>query len=219
MKLRALKIAALFLAFTGNTYAASIVDTGLIGCNNTACQGASLNNSFNAEGMWAASFTLTSNTTITDMQVWLNNSRNTNTSFTMSIYADNFSLPDSTNEIFTQNTTVINKAFEDNFNNQWQGLSNLDINLTSGTYWLSIGLPVGSLYDGYLPTGEYGALNAVGDYAFFNLSNGEWLSDPGSDFAFKIDGTVSAVPLPAAVWLFGFGLMGLFGFARRKTPA
>jgi len=29
--------------------------------------------------------------------------------------------------------------------------------------------------------------------------------------------TVSAVPVPAAVWLFGSGLMGLMGFARRKT--
>jgi len=29
-------------------------------------------------------------------------------------------------------------------------------------------------------------------------------------------GTVAAVPIPAAVWLFGGGLIGLMGFARRK---
>ena len=29
-------------------------------------------------------------------------------------------------------------------------------------------------------------------------------------------GDVSAVPVPAAVWLFGSGLIGLVGFARRK---
>jgi len=29
-------------------------------------------------------------------------------------------------------------------------------------------------------------------------------------------GDVSAVPVPAAVWLFGSGLMGLLGLARRK---
>jgi len=29
-------------------------------------------------------------------------------------------------------------------------------------------------------------------------------------------GSVSAVPVPAAVWLFGSGLLGLFGMARRK---
>ena len=30
-------------------------------------------------------------------------------------------------------------------------------------------------------------------------------------------GDVSAVPAPAAIWLFGSGLIGLIGFARRKT--
>ena len=30
---------------------------------------------------------------------------------------------------------------------------------------------------------------------------------------------VSTVPIPAAVWLFGSGLLGLIGFARRKTRA
>ena len=29
----------------------------------------------------------------------------------------------------------------------------------------------------------------------------------------------SVVPVPAAVWLFGSGLIGLIGFARRKTNA
>ena len=28
--------------------------------------------------------------------------------------------------------------------------------------------------------------------------------------------SVSAVPVPAAVWLFGSGLIGLIGFAKRK---
>jgi hypothetical protein len=32
-----------------------------------------------------------------------------------------------------------------------------------------------------------------------------------------IDGTVNVVPVPAAVWLFGSGLLGLVGVARRKT--
>jgi hypothetical protein len=32
-------------------------------------------------------------------------------------------------------------------------------------------------------------------------------------------GTVSPVPIPAAVWLFGSGLLGLVGMARRKKAA
>ncbi|MCW9047061.1 MAG: VPLPA-CTERM sorting domain-containing protein [Gammaproteobacteria bacterium] len=31
-----------------------------------------------------------------------------------------------------------------------------------------------------------------------------------------IEGNVSAVPIPSAIWLFGSGLIGLVGFARRK---
>lgn len=38
---------------------------------------------------------------------------------------------------------------------------------------------------------------------------------PGQAPTFQ--GTVSAVPVPAAVWLFGSGLLGLVGVARRKA--
>ena len=40
---------------------------------------------------------------------------------------------------------------------------------------------------------------------------------PGSNPTFN--GTVSAVPVPAAVWLFGSGLLGLVGVARRRKAA
>ena len=35
----------------------------------------------------------------------------------------------------------------------------------------------------------------------------------------RLDSGVPAVPIPAAVWLFGTGLIGLIGLARRKTNA
>lgn len=56
---------------------------------------------------------------------------------------------------------------------------------------------------------------------------GENVSVPGGPFNFDIGSVVingginltmkpAAVPLPAAVWLFGSGLIGLIGFAKRK---
>jgi len=45
------------------------------------------------------------------------------------------------------------------------------------------------------------------------------VSDPsigGMQYDLFLTGTVSAVPVPATVWLFGSGLLGLAGFARRK---
>jgi len=56
----------------------------------------------------------------------------------------------------------------------------------------------------------------------FGMSNGAQGNDYTYDFVSGYDawavqsGDVSAVPVPAAVWLFGSGLIGLVGFARRK---
>jgi len=38
----------------------------------------------------------------------------------------------------------------------------------------------------------------------------------GTPYTLALRGTISAVPVPAAVWLFGSGLLGLVGVARRK---
>jgi hypothetical protein len=46
------------------------------------------------------------------------------------------------------------------------------------------------------------------------FSNGEWKIDPTLG---KVS-YVSAVPVPAAVWLFGSGLLGLVGISRRRKP-
>ena len=49
-----------------------------------------------------------------------------------------------------------------------------------------------------------GASTCTSDYSFDNIS---------------ITADVAAVPVPAAVWLFGSGLIGLVGIARRKKVA
>ena len=42
---------------------------------------------------------------------------------------------------------------------------------------------------------------------------------PGVAYKIHLEGSVGAVPVPAAVWLFGSGLLGLVGIARRKKAA
>jgi len=37
------------------------------------------------------------------------------------------------------------------------------------------------------------------------------------DYMFHMEGTISSVPIPTTIWLFGSGLLGLVGFARRKV--
>jgi hypothetical protein len=38
----------------------------------------------------------------------------------------------------------------------------------------------------------------------------------GEVVVIHLEGTISAVPIPAAVWLFGSGLLGLIGVSRHK---
>lgn len=45
---------------------------------------------------------------------------------------------------------------------------------------------------------------------------GNIFSSPDRDINFRTWMDVSAIPVPAAVWLFGSGLLGLVGMARRK---
>ncbi len=69
----------------------------------------------------------------------------------------------------------------------------------------------------YWSATEY-ALNPDFTWTFI-MSSGSQQSNnkDGSYNAWAVyDGDVSAVPIPSAVWLFGSGLIGLIGIARRK---
>lgn len=58
----------------------------------------------------------------------------------------------------------------------------------------------------------------TGEYSFSVFGQGA--SEAGAfslDYSLQIE--VSAVPIPAAAWLFGSGLLGLIGIARRKKTA
>jgi len=54
--------------------------------------------------------------------------------------------------------------------------------------------------------------------SWYELASGSNLYDItfSNGSVLSIDATPTVVPIPAAVWLFGSGLIGLLGFARRK---
>ena len=77
----------------------------------------------------------------------------------------------------------------------------------------------GELITGLEADGEGKNLNALAiDIGALGLTSASTLvlglSSPGADFA--LAGSLSAVPVPAAVWMFGSGLIGLVGIARRR---
>ena len=64
----------------------------------------------------------------------------------------------------------------------------------------------GTCGDGDTYTLDYSAVVPTGSFT-------------GVPYSLHLEGTISAVPVPAAVWLFGSGLVGLAGIARRRKAA
>lgn len=83
--------------------------------------------------------------------------------------------------------------------------------------------------DGLLAVGNTAVLtcddgNVCGDGANFELDYSAVVPPgvPGFSgvlYTLHLEGTISEIPVPAAVWLFGSGLLGLVGVARRKAHA
>lgn len=102
--------------------------------------------------------------------------------------------------------------------------------------WIAISaIPLGS--GAWMPTNCSADVPGCGSYIFTN-GNAQFIwdgayghnyilnytatvpnNDPsglgGASYLLHLEGTVQAVPIPAAVWLFGSGLLGLFGFRRQ----
>jgi len=68
-----------------------------------------------------------------------------------------------------------------------------------------------------------GSLNAPGSFSFDATPGDYFVSffgEAGASTSYGMYGIeISQVPLPAAVWLFGSGLIGLIGISRRKKAA
>lgn len=79
---------------------------------------------------------------------------------------------------------------------------------------------IGSNSDGgYAQLNLGGLILGLGQKIELTAASGSAFRDDGTnDYAFAA-ATVSAVPVPAAFWLFGTALLGLFGFSKRKKAA
>lgn len=105
----------------------------------------------------------------------------------------------------------------DSFNPDGSRKMRTDYNATTGASGLRWDVTM-------VPEGTPGAVwhsNAFGGYAFMLRADGsrtlDFISPTGhSDY---VSTAVATVPVPAAAWLFGSGLLGLSGIARRKRRA
>jgi hypothetical protein len=71
--------------------------------------------------------------------------------------------------------------------------------------------------------GEQGVINftfaesGIHTLSFDVYQGGSLDAPPGNPFGLLYSGTLTAVPVPPALWLFGSGLLGLMGVARRRS--
>ena len=65
-------------------------------------------------------------------------------------------------------------------------------------------------------TGNYNPLTGEFDIAWNSYASSGPFNDQMHYWSLTGTAEVSTVPVPAAIWLFGSGLLGLFGWARRK---
>lgn len=79
-----------------------------------------------------------------------------------------------------------------------------------------VSVPLGYQSDAPLSLGTTTWANST--FASLGITPGTytWTWGSGADQSFTIDASTSPVPIPAAVWLFGSGLVGLIGIARRS---
>jgi hypothetical protein len=106
----------------------------------------------------------------------------------------------------------------------------LDVSLSAGDYTVAImqydNFANGpTLSDGFARTGNpffTGTLVGCSNGQFCDVSGVDPYNNRTNEWAFDILNVTTAtevVPVPAAVWLFGSGLMGLIGILNRKKAA
>ena len=137
----------------------------------------------------------------------------------------NASLIDITATSNNPSFTGFTLQFDDTSGDGLLQIEEYDMALFSG-FTISGGLPLIDL------NGFYDDIIGTPDIAGISTSSGIALGNPGDNWNFlKTDDTGACcgpgnwlyssvvVPIPAALWLFGSGLLGLVGIARRKKEA
>lgn len=194
------------LIFSIDASASYIVDTGP---GDATAGGHSVTTS-----QWlAGQFTITDSYTLTSVEGWFY-APNDGTA-TAAIYSDNGTgVP--VNELYHQQVLLDSPS---SGVNAWDGAYGLDWGLASGTYWLAFELRTGDTFSGAMPSGTgtfgNGAPNPLDDYARWSDIWGWLEQSPSLALGMRI--SADPVPVPPAVWLFGSGLIGLIGVARRKA--
>jgi hypothetical protein len=168
----------------------------------------------NTAGWYAEEFTVTAGETITQLSAYLTQGvGGGNNTFTWDLYSASGTFLGATT---STRTPAVDTATGTYTADGWNSVA-VNWSPTPGQYWVALQVGSTSMTHGLdLPVEAVpstGTLPATA-FAFAAGTTGKYQLDANAPVGMQ----VSAVPLPAAVWLLGSGLLGLGSLARRKTP-
>jgi hypothetical protein len=182
-------------------HAALIVDTGQP-TNQAAFY------SIGNQSRFASEFTVSQDWTVTSVSAWIVNNNTDTDTLVIAIHDAGSDAP---------GTLRYSNTFTgpSGSNTGWYGPTGLTWSLSANTtYWVVV-----SAYDQTSPRFVVGAM---GEYAPNGLANdamwngNSWADYDQLNFGWQINGT--PVPIPAAAWLLGSGIVGLVAMRRRVKP-
>jgi hypothetical protein len=154
---------------------------------------------------YAAEFSVSSTESITSVEAYLIAGMDSpNDTFTMALYGSDLLTNRYSSQIYAGQASYQSDGFN--------GLSGLNWTVGPGTYWIALEVGAADSAIGLgLPTPTTGGTAPALDFAY---NSGSGYSDVGA-IPFSVQVTATPVPLPAAIWLLGGGLLGLSSRVRR----
>jgi hypothetical protein len=206
------------ITLLGGVVAAALLSPGIASASfllDTGIPTGGASNELNASQWFAAEFSATAGDTISSISAYLTagpgQPANVPNTFTIDLYSDS-------NFTGRANTRVLVDSVQGTFTGDGWNLTSVNWAplATTGNYWVALQVDSGDGTNGLdVPTEsstETGTAPALG-FAYLGPNTSSKYTTSGTP-AFGVE--VSTVPIPAALWLLGSGLLGLGAVGRRN---
>lgn len=198
-------IAACLLAVTGvgTASAALLIDTGQPLETSAGYE-------LSSDQWLAGRFNLAQSATITGIEGWMLLGSGAPETLTIALYDGSIRISPS-GLIYEQEVWVADAGTGPS--EAWQGMSGLDLFLPAGNYYAAFEVRSGQTYSGHMPGKAPDPLSVYAE----RPANGDWIYGDFHELGIRVYGDITPVPLPAAFWLLGSGIVFVAAAGKRRT--